>query len=386
MGGSHEKIILIVLLLIQFGCSKQQISPIDSNIWGYDFNENQLSGSFSAMRNVTESEEGVFFIIPIQLSEGGETNILGYINKASGDFSIVDSNVSTNCSFELPQSCSSQFSNKYNYINYYNNQLYFVESVINVNTNATTIQLSQMDLDGSNRKTVATLSESAPNVSEFSILFHKGMIYYSFGSGKVNQIDMSTWKNIEIISSPNTRGINLISAQDNSIYFTVNVYVNGDTRLLNTLLSYDTEANTIKETDINLPLYQFNDETYVYYEAEDDSMYLFNSQTKDKLKLKQNTGSVLFDRDFIVIKDYASNSPYDLYLFDLKGNLVDSFKQNKGLAFSGFIQLISNQYLYAYLYHQDRTEFVRINYQNAQFGEIESLATWPGSRYAGNKL
>lgn len=60
-GEAMRKIILIVLLLTQFGCSKQQISPIDSDIWGYDFNENQLSGSFSAMRNVTESEEGVFF-------------------------------------------------------------------------------------------------------------------------------------------------------------------------------------------------------------------------------------------------------------------------------------------------------------------------------------
>lgn len=379
-----RNILLFLLMIMLMGCTKNQTRQIDTNIWGYDFNENQLAGSFSAMRNVTESEKGIYFMMPIQLNDGGETNILGYINKESGAFSIVDSNASTNCSYDLPQACSSQISNKYKYINYYNNQLYFVEDVIDVNTDATTIQLTQVDLDGTNRKTVATLSESAPNISEFSILFHRGMVYYSFGNGKINKIDMSNWNNSEIIGLANTRGINLINAINNHLYFTVDVYSNGDTRLLNALLSYDTEANEITENDINLPLYQFKDEAYVYYEVEDDSMYVFNSKTQKKLMLKQNTGSVLFDEEYILIKDYSQNSPYDLFLFNQYGDLIDAYKREHGLAFSGFVQLISNQYLYAYLYYEDKTEFVRISYRDAQFGNIESLATWPGSRYSGN--
>lgn len=378
-----KKVICVFLLVFLYSCAKETTLPIDTNIWGYEFNERQLSGAFAAMRNTTESEKGIYMMVPIQLDDGGETNILGYVDKESGIFSIVDSNATTNCSIDLPEACSSHISDKYYFINYYNDHLYFVEDAINIDTGATTVQLVQMDLDGTNRKTVVKLSDSAPKVSKFSILFHQGFVFYSFGDYSVNKIDMSTWENSEMVNFSSSSGINLIQAESNLLYITVDVYNNEETKRANALLAYDLSNDKLTLSEISLPLYQFQEEAYVYYETIDDSMYLFNSTTDESIKLKQYTGSVLFDDEYIIIKDYSSSDQNDLYLYNKQGVLLDTYKQEEALAMAGFAQLISNGYYYTYIYYEDKTAFVRISYKGGKFNDLEILESWDGSRYSG---
>ena len=381
------KMLTVLLLLFLSSCTKdiKSVTPIDRNIWGYDFNEHQMSGSFAAMRHATESEKGIYMKIGLELRDGGNTNILGYVDKASGAFTIIDSNITTNCSYTKPSACSSHIPGSYEFINYYNNHLYFVTNVTDIDTGVTTMQLIQMDLDGNNRQAVAKLSENVPNSHQFSILFHQGLIFYAFGNNGVHQIDMSTWENKKVLELSNSSGINLLRADANRLYFNADVYRDGDTRVVDALLVYDFTNGDLTIKQRGLPLYQFKDDIYVYYEESDDSMYMFHSSSNQRIKLKQYTGSVLFAEEYFIIKDLSTEKVHDLYLFDHEGTLLDTFKQEVALAMANFAQLVADEYFYTYLYYEDQTAFVRISYKGGKFGNLEVLELWDGSQFVGSK-
>ncbi len=381
-----KKIVIMLCILLLTGCfneSNVEVNPIDPSIWGYDFNSNQLSGAFSAMRTVTESDKGVYFEIKIPNNDS-QTSILGYVDKITGKFSIVDSSGSASCSVDSPTMCSSNYDKGYKYLNFYNSQLYFVDTTFDSKSGASSMVLVQMDLDGTNRKNVATLSDRVSDSHSFSILFHRGMIYYSFGSSKLSRIDMSTWRNDEIVSEGISGSINLINAIDLQVYFSATSYSTLNLKETDVLLSVSMDQENIELVESKLQLYQFKDNHYVFYNEVDDTMNYYDSDSGYKSFLKQGTGSVIFQDDFFIIKDYSfGQNPQDLFLYHHDGSLLSTYAQNDDSRIGGFAQVITEGYYYTYIYYEDRTEFVRIPIIDFNMKEPELIASWLGSIHGG---
>lgn len=381
-----KKIVIMLCILLLTGCfneSNVDVNPIDPSIWGYNFNSNQLSGAFSAMRTVTESDKGVYFEIKIPANDS-QTSILGYVDKITGKFSIVDSSGSASCSVDSPTMCSSNYDKGYKYLNFYNSQLYFVDTIFDSKSGASSMVLVQMDLDGTNRKTVATLSDRVSNSHSFSILFHRGMIYYSFGSSKLSRIDMSTWRNDEIVSEGISGSINLINAIDHQVYFSATAYSTLNLKETDVLLSVSMDQEDIELVESKLQLYQFKDNHYVFYNEVDDTMNYYDSDSGSKSFLKQGTGSIIFQDDFFIIKDYSfGQNPQDLFLFLSDGSLISTYTQSVDSRIGGFAQVITEGYYYTYIYYEDKTEFIRIPIIDFEMREPEVIASWLGSIHGG---
>ncbi|AMC94174.1 hypothetical protein AOC36_09280 [Erysipelothrix larvae] len=364
---------VLVAFLLLTGCSKTEEKPIDPTIWGYDYNINQLSGSFAAMRSATESEEGIYFeILNTDFVQINNTFMLGYVDKKTNQFSIVDASGDAKCSFQSPESCTSFSETDYYQLNYYNGYLYYVSDSVN-DAGIISEVLMQMDLDGNNRRQVAVLSERKPDESSFTMIYHRGYVYYTYGGTKVNRIDMSDWSLEEIEGGT---GLRLISASGNEVFLNATTFTDEDKTSSNAIISLNTEDNQLSLIDENLSPYQKENDKYVTYVEATNSMNLYNSSIKETVYIKPATGSVIMQKDYFVIGNLA-DEPEDIFLYDIEGNILSTYTEKEDLRLVGFVQIVADDYYYAYRYGQDYMEFIRIPIQNNTFGEAEIIASWP---------
>lgn len=398
MWSSHKKIggrimkkaLLILLLFSLCGCSNKEkdepdLNDINADIWGYDFNENQLAGSFSRMRNATESDKGVYFQITTsnpKESNPEQSSVLGYFDKTTLNFSIVDSSGDGKCSLETPKNCTTYNNNQYSFLNFYNQKLYYVENSFN-DVGSSVDSLIEMDLDGKNRKKVAELANPVPASSSFSLLFHQGFLYYTYGTSAISRINLSNWVTTEItkLSGKNN---DIIRAKGDVLYFTTPLYNDKELKATDALVSVNLSSFETKVLETELPIYQFTSNTYIYYNELDNTMNSLDKNTGDTKILKEGTGSVIFQNDYYVVSNFPNDNEKSLYLVNDVNDIIDVFAYEGDGKMDSWNHVITDGYLYTFVhYPNEKTEFIRMSVGVEGFGTLEIITTWPGSTYGG---
>ncbi|HLV49790.1 MAG TPA: hypothetical protein VKY25_02555 [Erysipelothrix sp.] len=381
-----KKTMLCLLIVLMSGCSlgrqESDDNVINDSIWGYDFNEDEYFGAFSSMKSMTISNSGIYYKMSVSDGEGldHETgSLIGYLPHGSDQATIVNANVSTSCSSNNPKGCTSYFKTGFRNLKFYNNKLYVTIEEFDDNSFTKSMVLVEMDLDGNNRKTVAVLAEKVPSSYNFTMLYHRGKIYYSFGESAqiLYQLDMQNWEISEITFDYPISNLELVSADDQ----TITLYASTYDLYPNPILYLDIETNEIVVDDINLPLFTHQKDSYLYFDYDHNAMHLYSKKTNQSTKLQDHTGTAIVKGDAIIIFSLPGGSTdlniHSVTLYDLEGNLLDYYDTDKGFIY-GFVQLLYKDSVFGYRYVEDEVELIRFKITDRKLGDLHVIDSWKG--------
>lgn len=363
---------LLVVLFVS-ACSKYDPIEIDENAWGYSFNQNQLSGSLAGLREATESPNGIYFKMNVKVpSERATAYILGYVDKDTGLFNIVDSNLNSRCSVENYAQCSSYLENGIENLNYYNGYLFGVEQSLNSETGVLERNLVQMDLDATNRRMIKKIETTG---DMFSILFHEGNVFYSGGSTNITKLDLRTGEAV-VVNIEKSNGFNIINAINNKLYFGTATYYDGNDVHNYVLVEYNFDSKDFQIVH-DQETFQFRDGSYVYFDRENMTMRLFNENEDIDVLLQQDSGGPILTSEYIISTTAGTSEAHDIYLFNRQGEILGTYDNTESNSrFSHFSQVIDENYLYLFRHFESKDEFVRIKYSEGTLEELEVLAEW----------
>lgn len=376
-------VILIILLLIS-GCSvnkeKKDTNPIDPGIWGYEYDATSVGGMLAIGTQMTKSDQGIYFRMIIPTNNYGDTDVLGYYDFESEKVSIVDSSGSASCTVSNPVRCTSFTAEGKDFLKYYNEHLYYKIQKRNEKTGIFEEYLIQMDLDGTNRQEILRLDVDGVSVGSyaFSIIFHKGFIYHTYGDGIIYQTDMSTWESEEFLKFAGSDGPSLDFAKDDSLYFNFAALSTDDGRYSDVVLTANITDKTFDVLYENLAVFGFNDKYAIYFDYDNMMMSYKNFENNLDSVLKAGSGSVVVrENGFILPDTNAEESGNSLWLFNQEGDLIDTVKKSDHEGrMSSWTQISTEDAFYTYIYQDDKQLFVCYKVSEDGFGEMEVLYEW----------
>lgn len=377
-------ILLIVLSLM--GCSKNgnhnqepdnhnDPSPVHDSI-----TYQQTNNGLQSLRNIALHEVGVF----VKILFPNSSAVIAFYNEQNNQFNIIHNNPTVPCSIEQPKSCSSYVTNLYGQSSlfYYNQRLYLIQEGISSIDDTVTHKLLQMNLDGSDHRTVLTLQQPenyllSQTQAVPSVYFHRGYLYYSYGEDFIKKHDATTFKEAEFVPYLDKAKHMIPYFKEDKAYVMVGDYYD-EQRYQNIFIEDGTGYQIIDE---KVWVFALTDHGYIYWDvaANEDNTYNFyhrSFQGDTSSFLGLGPALVLTYKDRIILDQHFSPWIDDkkILLLSLEGDVLDEITSRENIIFTGG-HLLTDHRFYTYWRNQDNDMiFGYIEIINDQFQEPVEIA------------
>lgn len=324
---------LLVVLFMCCACSSTNKeatsinkSKVNKDIWGFHKTYETLDSNLMSMTNGFNTKEGYYFI---KKFENADRSLIGTAlvkyDEEKNQFNIVNDNKTKNCNFNNPQNCSSFSDTSSPSYNYYNDKIYTESSSYDMNTDMTTYEIYEMDMNGNNRTLVFSKVIEA-NTTTFVPYFTNGYMFFTNG-GEIGIVDLETWEWSTIVNQKNANFYGL-QVFDKEIYVEARNYKDENKLYPLVFLRVDYQNKKlipVLECEGNVLFYQ----KQFTIQMIDEKTYYINTRTGDKIKLSDSWGYVFYDHenDIYLYSDlFANETESKKYiLFKSDGTILDTY-------------------------------------------------------------
>lgn len=357
-----KKFYLLILVFLICGCADSLKTEIDKDAFGYEARYNLVSNSFAKDRNIIEMEEGLMYF-PMDYKE--QLRYMIYINDT--DYQIVNADIGSQCDFDNLKSCTGLFDTHsiYENFNYYMGQIYYLFSEFDEDNETSDYYLGRCDLDGSNKEKLIKLSRSDKTIKEYSIsmVFHKGIIYYTFGDNVLHAINLESMKEEIILTLNDSAKIYAMYMVEDTAFVIADFYEEQEKILNNAILKFNLKDKDFELYQTGMSVYLIDNENIIYVD-ENKNTLLYNINSKSTKKLLNSLCIYKVSNDKYYLLDNSDELIKDsgIYLFDKEGNQLDYVPCND---FHYGYGIINNKY-----YFMDNDQLMYYEIIDGKFQEL----------------